>query len=270
MQQLFLPEFRYIKGSITPDDSTSNLPAELFSKRIKKNSHLLSLSPFFDKNNVSRVGGRLANSPYSVDKKFPIIIPKTSHPRKSFEKPSVDPRWPFLTSGKVWIPRGIASVKVIHNCEPCIRFDVRIRQPLTGDLPEERIVESFAFQFKGVDYCGPFYTKFSLEKLKKVIRRYFHFFHHKGNTLRASGKSNQRRLVRYPQEFHRKTRNSPSNLQWQFDNVHWSPRRTRIQRTSSRLRFQGSHQQFCEPKSHWLVYYTTQDASFWRTVGNSC
>ena len=80
MQQLFLSEFRYIKGSTTPEDSTSNLPVESFSRRIKKNCHLLSLSLFFDEdNNVIRVvGGRLANSPYSVDKKFPIIIPKTS------------------------------------------------------------------------------------------------------------------------------------------------------------------------------------------------
>ena len=69
MQQLFLPEFRYIKGSTTPEDSTSNLPVESSSKRIKKDRHLLSLSPFFDEDNhVIHVGGRLANSPYSVDK----------------------------------------------------------------------------------------------------------------------------------------------------------------------------------------------------------
>ena len=79
MQQLFLPEFRYIKGSTTPEDSTSNLPVGSSSKRIKKNSHLLSLAPFFDEdNNVIRVDGCLANSPYSVEKKFLIIIPKTS------------------------------------------------------------------------------------------------------------------------------------------------------------------------------------------------
>ena len=78
MKQLFMPEFRYLKGSITPEDSTSNLPAETSSKLIMKKSHLLSFSPFFDEdNNVIRVGGRLANSPYSLDKKIPIIISKT-------------------------------------------------------------------------------------------------------------------------------------------------------------------------------------------------
>ena len=93
IQQLFLPEFRYIKESTTPEDSTSNLPIELSSKRIKKNSHLLSLSPFFDgDNNV---------------------------------------------------------------------------------MPAEQIVESFAFQFTGMDYCVPFYTKGSSQKLQKSYTAIF-------------------------------------------------------------------------------------------------
>ena len=182
IQQLFLPEFKYIKGSTIPEDSTSNLPVESSSKRIKKNSHLLSLSPFFDEdNNVIRVGGRLANSPYSVDKKFPIIIPKTSplaelliresHSRNLHSGPQLTL---FALRQTVWIPGGVASVKkVIHNCKPCIRFDARIRQPLMGDLPAERIVESFAFQFTGMDCCGPFYTKDSSQKLQKSYAAIF-------------------------------------------------------------------------------------------------
>ena len=151
MQKLFLPEFRYVKGSTTPEDSTSNLPVESTSKRIKKNSNLLSFSSFFDEDsNVICVGGRLTSSPHSVDKKFPIVIPKTfplaellireSHLRKFQSGPQMTL---FALRQTVWIPGGIASVKkVIHNCKPCIRFDASIRQPLMGDLPAERIVES--------------------------------------------------------------------------------------------------------------------------------
>ena len=74
----------------------------------------------------------------------------------------------FALRQTVWTPRGIASVKkVIHNCRHCIRFDARIRQPLMGDLPAEQIVGSFAFQFTGTDYSGPFYTKDSSQKLQK-------------------------------------------------------------------------------------------------------
>ena len=130
-------------------------------------------------NNAIRVGGRLANSPYSVDKNFPIIIAKTSplaellsresHLRNLHSGPQMT-----LFALLVWIPGGIASVKkVIHNCKPCIRFDARIRQPLMGDLPAERIVESFVIQFTGMDYCGPFYTKDSSQKLQKSYAAIF-------------------------------------------------------------------------------------------------
>ena len=48
-------------------------------KRIPRNSNLLSLSPFFDnESNVIRVGVRLANSPYDINKKFPVLIPRKS------------------------------------------------------------------------------------------------------------------------------------------------------------------------------------------------
>ena len=209
MQQPFLPDFRYIKGSTTPEDSTSNPPVESSRQCIKKTV----IYSFFDKdNNVIRVGGRPANSPYSVDKKFPIIIPKTSPLAELLIRES---HLRNLHSGRqmslfalrqtVWIPGGIASVKkFIQNCKPCIRFDSRIRQPLIGDLPEERIVESFASI--RMDYCGPICTKDSSQN-------FFNLFHHQGKTFRASGKLNKRRSPRYPQEIHRKTRYSPSFLQ---------------------------------------------------------
>ena len=41
--------------------------------------NLYNFSPFFDdEKNVDRVGGRLANSPYTIDKKFPFINLKKS------------------------------------------------------------------------------------------------------------------------------------------------------------------------------------------------
>ena len=87
----------------------------------------------------------------------------------------------FALRQTVWIPGGIASVKkVIHNCKPCIQFDARIRQPLMGDLPAEGIVEYFAFQFTGMDYCGLFYTKDSSQKLQKSYAAIFICFTTKG------------------------------------------------------------------------------------------
>ena len=80
----------------------------------------------------------------------------------------------FAFQQTIWIPGGIASVKkVIHNCNPYIRFDACIRQPLMGDLPAKRRVESFAFLVTGIDYCGPFYSKYYSQKLQKSYAAIF-------------------------------------------------------------------------------------------------
>ena len=48
-------------------------------RKFPRSSSLNSLSPFFDEENkVIRVGGRLANSPYTIDRKFPVLIPRKS------------------------------------------------------------------------------------------------------------------------------------------------------------------------------------------------
>ena len=109
-----------------------------------KRGRLLKLSPFYDPDNkVVRVGGRLANSPYNIDKKFPILIPKDSpitvllireaHARNLHGGSQLTL---FYLRPPIWIPGGLSAVKkIIYNCKPCIRHDARILQPQMGDLP---------------------------------------------------------------------------------------------------------------------------------------
>ena len=48
-------------------------------RELSKTSKLLNLSPFFDKDyDLLRVGGRLSQSNYTTDKKFPILVSKKS------------------------------------------------------------------------------------------------------------------------------------------------------------------------------------------------
>ncbi|KAJ8912490.1 hypothetical protein NQ315_014590 [Exocentrus adspersus] len=47
----------------------------LQKKGVPSKSKILSLNPFMDSENILRVGGRLRNSEYNFDKKFPIILP---------------------------------------------------------------------------------------------------------------------------------------------------------------------------------------------------
>lgn len=44
-----------------------------------KKSHILTLTPFLDKNDLIRVGGRLQNSGLSYEQRHPVIIPDRSH-----------------------------------------------------------------------------------------------------------------------------------------------------------------------------------------------
>ena len=138
----------------------------------------------------------------------------------------------FALRQTVWIPGGTANVKkVIHNCKPCIQFDARIRQPLMGYLPAERIVESFAFQFTGMDYYGPFYTKHSSQKLQKSYAATFICFTTKAIHLESVENLTKEGCLDTLKRFTGR-RGTPQTIY--SDNVHWSPRRTRIQTTSSR------------------------------------
>ena len=168
VQQHHLAEFQLIK----------------IGKRIPRNSNLLSLSPFFDnESNVIRVGGRLAKSPYDINKKFLVLIPRKSLYNKLLIREAHEksfhsgPQMTLYTLRQtVWIPGGFALAKqAIHKCKPCIRQDARLLQPEMGDLPLERVVKSFTFSNTGINYCGPFYIKDSSSQESKVYVASFIF-----------------------------------------------------------------------------------------------
>ena len=61
----------------TREEQLINSTTKRKIKLLPKRGRLFKLSPFYDPDNkVVRVGGRLANSPYNIYKKFPILIPK--------------------------------------------------------------------------------------------------------------------------------------------------------------------------------------------------
>ena len=63
----------------TSEEELINSTTKRRIKILPKRGRLFKLSPFYDPDNkVVRVGGRLANSPYNIDKKFPVLIPKDS------------------------------------------------------------------------------------------------------------------------------------------------------------------------------------------------
>ncbi|XP_072403050.1 uncharacterized protein [Diabrotica undecimpunctata] len=136
------------------------------SCKIRKGS-IKFLSPFLDDNGILRVGGRLKHSPWSFEKRHPILLPKDSHFTKLL---FIHEHRRLLHSGpnhllssirdKFWpiSGRNIAR-KTVHNCITCFKAKPSFQTHTMGDLPKERVTQTFPFHSTGVDYAGPFLLK---------------------------------------------------------------------------------------------------------------
>ena len=114
-----------------------------------------------EENEVIRTGGRLANSPYTIDRKFSVLIrrktPITEMLIREAHKQNLHgrPQLTLLTLPRtIWIPGGLFVVQsVFYRCKLCIRFDAKLLQLQIGNLPREQIVPSCAFNLWGLDHC---------------------------------------------------------------------------------------------------------------------
>ena len=176
----------------------------------------------------------------------------------------------FALRQTVWIRGGIASVKkIIHNCKPFIRFDARLRQPLMGDLPAERIVESFAFQFTGMDYSGPFYTKDSSEKLQKSYAAILICFTTKAIHLEPVENLTKEVCLDTLKRFIGR-RGTPQAIYSDNPTTFIGARgELEFRRLFRNEEFKDLIYNFAS-QNHIDFYNTIQDATFWRTVGSSC
>ena len=125
----------HIAGTI--EEKLINSTTKQRIKLLPKKGRLFKLSPFYDPDNkVVRVGGRLANLPYNIDKNPPILIPKDSpitvllireaHARNLHGGPHSTL---FYLRETVWISGWLSAIgKFIYKCNPFICHDARILQ----------------------------------------------------------------------------------------------------------------------------------------------
>ena len=103
----------------TSEEELINRTTKLRIKLLPKRGRLFTLFPFYDSDNKGFcVGGRLANSPYNIDKKFSILIPKDSpitlllireaHARNLLGGPQLTL---FYLRQTIWIPGELSAVK---------------------------------------------------------------------------------------------------------------------------------------------------------------
>lgn len=130
---------------------------------IDNKSKLKSLNPFFDSNNIMRVGGRLKNADIPLDTRHPIILPhkarytelliEETHRRTSHGGVSL---MLTLIRTKYWILNARNTIRFAnHKCNICFRFRNPSSHQLMGDLPRPRVNISQPFTHTGLDYAGP-------------------------------------------------------------------------------------------------------------------
>ena len=116
---------------------------------------------------ILRVGGRLSQSNYSTDKKFPILVSKKSDLvslliRKYHEDTLHGGGQLVLNTMReeIWIIGGRDLVRqFIRRCMSCVRFSQQPTSQFMADLPTERITPAKPFAQCGIDFAGPFEIK---------------------------------------------------------------------------------------------------------------
>lgn len=108
-------------------------------------SKLLSFSPFIDKEEILRVGGRIQNSSATFNKKHPILLPSNNkftrlvfeheHRRLLHIRPQV---LLYAVRERYWPLKGknIAR-KIVHDCVICFRNKPRPLSQIMGQLSPE-------------------------------------------------------------------------------------------------------------------------------------
>ena len=133
----------------------------------QKHNLIQQLNLYLDNENIIRCRGRLENSEFAAQTKYPILIPKGQFARLII----ADCHRDVLHAGvnhtlsrvryEYWIPQGRSMVKsFISRCYTCKRHHGGpYRAPEVPPLPTARVSKSQPFSHVGLDYFGPLYIK---------------------------------------------------------------------------------------------------------------
>lgn len=133
------------------------------NKPLSKNTKLLSLNPFVDKDKLMRVGGRLHNADIPYTARHPLIIPRKSRLTELMIRDahihtihgSVSLMQSHLRT-QFWIIDARNAIRhSIHKCNTCFRYSNPSLNQLMGQLPRPRVNIAQPFGHTGIDYAGP-------------------------------------------------------------------------------------------------------------------
>ena len=139
-----------------------------------KSSALNKLNPYFDDDNVLRVGGRLSYSNATSIVKHPAIIGKEGAHRiiewyhRNVQHQGRTSTVNELRANGFWILSVNSQVrKVIRHCMRCRLFRGKLADQIMANLPVDRLLTEPPFTYCGVDIFGPFYTKEGRKEMKR-------------------------------------------------------------------------------------------------------
>ena len=70
----------------------------------------------------------------------------------------------------VYLHKTVRSIT--RQCITCRRQSIRPQPQMMGQLPLERVTPGCVFEKVGVDYAGPFFTKYGMVRKPTVVKSY--------------------------------------------------------------------------------------------------
>jgi hypothetical protein len=145
---------------------------------VRKNSKLLHLHPFVDKDGLIRVGGRLQAAALDYDQKHQVILPAKCHlsilivQQEHIRLLHGGPQLMHSSlHQRFWITKGrMLCRKIVHSCVKCFRMQALSASQLMGNLPSLRVKPARQFINCGVDYAGPFLIRQGGRRSKTKVK----------------------------------------------------------------------------------------------------
>ncbi|XP_052739599.1 uncharacterized protein LOC128198522 [Bicyclus anynana] len=137
-----------------------------------------NLGLFLDIDGILRCRGRMKNTNWSFDKRYPILLPQDSDLTNTLITKTHNENYHVganhtlsIIRESYWIPQGKRQVqKILRKCPICIKHGGGpYKLPPTPALPSERVNYSSPFTFTGLDYLGPVVVKNGMSTEKRWI-----------------------------------------------------------------------------------------------------
>ena len=139
-----------------------------FKKSLPRGSRLLTLHPFFDSDNVVRVGGCESHTKLSYSQTHPVILDSKCCVAKLIicsEQVQIlhaGPTSPLSSLSQcfqmICMRNAIRSITT-RQCVIFRRQTIKLSPQIMGQLPLERVTPGAVFKKVDVDYGGPLYMK---------------------------------------------------------------------------------------------------------------